>query len=33
MKAFRLIGMALIGILFSVSFTSCGGDDVEMFAT
>lgn len=33
MKTFRLIGMALIGILFSVSFTSCGGDDAEMFAT
>lgn len=33
MKTFRLIGMALIGILFSVSFTSCGGDDAEMFTT
>ena len=27
MKAFRLNGMAIIAILFSISFTSCGDDD------
>ena len=26
MKAFRLNGMAIIAILFSISFTSCGDD-------